>query len=73
MIGCESLLRSLLSLEVTGDIDELTYLERHRDVATAVAEGRLRCGREHHIFQGYFERRSVRFPGADPPAPEPSE
>jgi hypothetical protein len=72
VIGYEGLRRSLLSLEITGDIDERAYLERHRDVAAAVARGALRCGAEHYIIQGYFERRIVRFPGAGLPARDAS-
>jgi hypothetical protein len=52
---------ALLSLEITGEIDELAYLEKHKDVAVAVARGALRCGAEHYIIQGYFEQRMVRF------------
>jgi hypothetical protein len=61
VVRYEVLRRALLSLEISGDIDERAYLEQHRDVAEAVARGALRCGAEHYIFQGYFERRMVRF------------
>jgi hypothetical protein len=61
VISYEGLLRTLLSLEITGGIDESAYLEQHKDVAEAVARGALRCGAEHYILQGYFERRMVRF------------
>jgi hypothetical protein len=72
VVGYEALRRALLDLEITGEIDERAYLERHGDVAAAVARGALRCGAEHYIIQGYFERRMVRFPGAGLSAPHVS-
>ena len=40
--------------------DEAFYLERHKDVAQALARGELRTGWRHYEFAGRRERREVR-------------
>jgi hypothetical protein len=41
--------------------DEDFYLNCYRDIATAVADGRLKCGLDHFITNGFSEHRSPLF------------
>jgi hypothetical protein len=50
------------TLDITGGVDEVHYLDKHKDVKGAIEQGRLHSGTQHYRIQGYFERREVRFP-----------
>lgn len=49
------------TLDISGEVDEAHYLDKHKDVKAAIEQGRLRSGTQHYLRQGYFERREVRF------------
>ena len=46
-----------------GAVDEEHYLASHPDVRAAIERGATRCGTDHYVLQGYFERRAVRLAG----------
>ena len=50
----------LKSLVNAIEVDEFWYLQTYRDVADAVAEGRLMSGGDHYRQAGYFEDRMPR-------------
>jgi hypothetical protein len=49
------------TLDISGEVDEAHYLNKHKDVKATIDQGRLRSGTQHYLRQGYFERREVRF------------
>lgn len=54
-------------IEDSLDFDETAYQNRYPDVATAVASGRYRSGREHFHRQGWLENRQPDFFWRQPP------
>ena len=68
VVGYDGFVHALRTSEIKGNIDEKAYLERHLDVAEAVARGTLRSGADHYFFQGYFEQRTVILLNSSTPA-----
>ncbi len=50
----------IVTLDVTGDIDEEHYTKTHADVRAEIDRGALRNAREHYLFGGYMSQRSAR-------------